>query len=391
MVFILLLLLVNTTMGGQLERLIDYAIKNSPRLSSYEGLILSRERMVDYSKSLENPKLSLGLNNLPVNKPYPTPTEPMSSFSIGFSQMWTLPVKRERESQVFQKEKEMIKARYEMEKRELIKDIKENYYKYQYTFKKEDLYKNLLRELELLEKLVEENYKLGRASLSEIISIRVKKKEIERLNVDLLRERNNLIQQIHYLTGGFGDVEREDVKPREETIYKGVQQNPAIREVETQIGTLRAEIDRAKVEYLPNVEFMAEYMFRPGQTDMFNLRVGLSLPLWKSRREDLLVLEKLDRLSSAMKTLEDTKLRVIKEINTLHSEHARNLEALKILRETEEEKLREIKALEDSYKYNKVDLRELLKAFLELWEIRLMSLDRELELLLIEARLEALI
>lgn len=107
MVFLLILNLFffSLSKAGELESLIDYALKNSPRLKVYQSMIESTKHRETYSKSLPNPSLSVGLNNLPLNRPYPNKYEPMSNLSIGISQMYMLPIKREREALMALKER----------------------------------------------------------------------------------------------------------------------------------------------------------------------------------------------------------------------------------------------------------------------------------------------
>ncbi len=385
---VLFLLLWEVSFGGQLERLVDLAMQNSPRLKAYQGQIRAVEHMSEYAKSLPNPNLLFGLNNLPTNRPYPNSDEPMSGFSVGFSQMLVLPIKREKESQIYIKEKEMLQVRQELTRRELIAELKEAYYSYQQTFKKEDVYRGILKDLDLLERLAEENYKLARANLSDIIGIKVKKREVHRSVIELLRERDALLERIRYLVGVPVDVQREEVRAEEVDFPQDVQESPMLKEVFAQVELVKAQMERARVEHLPDVELMAEYMVRPSIPDMINLRLSLSIPIYKSKREDLSVFEKMERLNSLRQTLEDTRLRLMRELSSIRIEYLRTKDELEVIRELEREKLGEIQALELSYKYAKVDFRDLLGAYRELWDIRLMAVDKERELLSSLSRLE---
>ena len=63
--------LLSVSKAEEIEKLVDYALKNSPKLKVYEDLKRALKYKSDYSKSLSNPNLLIGLNNLPINKPYP--------------------------------------------------------------------------------------------------------------------------------------------------------------------------------------------------------------------------------------------------------------------------------------------------------------------------------
>ena len=93
LLMIFTLLIISLSRAGELEELIKHALEDSPILKTYKHMKRSSEYREVYSKSLPNPSISVGFNNIPINRPYPSKYEPMSSFSIGISQMYILPVK----------------------------------------------------------------------------------------------------------------------------------------------------------------------------------------------------------------------------------------------------------------------------------------------------------
>ena len=168
-------------------------------------------------------------------------------------------------------------------------------------------------------------------------------------------------------------------------------ENLYIKRLKAQREKLVAEVERRKVEYLPDIELMAEYMIRPSMENMFSLRAGVSLPIWKSKREDLLVLEKLEEVKAKDWEIENTRLELRKTLNSLKIEYGRLKEILKWTEELIEEKEKEIKALELAYRYQKADLRDLLRLYRELWELEINRLDVELSIQKIWPRLEVLL
>ncbi len=124
LLMIFTLLIISLSRAGELEELIKHALEDSPILKTYKHMKRYSEYREVYSKSLPNPSISVGFNNIPINRPYPSKYEPMSSFSIGISQMYMLPVKREREAFTVRMEGEVFKLQEELARRELIRDIK---------------------------------------------------------------------------------------------------------------------------------------------------------------------------------------------------------------------------------------------------------------------------
>ncbi len=394
MVFLLILnlLLLSLSKAGELETLIDYAIKNSPRLKAYQSMIESTKYREKYSKSLPNPSLLIGLNNLPLNRPYPNKYEPMSSLSVGISQMYMLPIKREREALVALKERLALLEEEELLKRELIRDIKLSYLEWLYTFKREDLLKRIGREIEALYKLAEENYKYGRANLSDLLFLKGEqikvKGEIEKVKL----ERESKKEELDYLVGKSFELKGEEVDfKRKEFPEVNLDESIFIKRLKAQREKLMAEVERRRVEYLPDIELMAEYMIRPSMENMFSLRAGVSLPVWKRKREDLLVLEKLEEVRAKDWEIESARLELKRTLNSLRIEYSRLKEVLSLLEKAIEEKKNEIKALELAYRYQRADLRDLLRLYRELWELEMNKLDVELSIQKVWPRLEVLL
>lgn len=392
MVFFLILFFFCLSRAGELENLIDYALKNSPRLKVYQSMIESTNYREKYSKSLPNPSLSIGLNNLPLNRPYPSKYEPMSSLSVGISQMYVLPIKREREALLALKERLALLEEEELLKRELIKDIKLSYLEWLYTFKKEDVLKRIKGEIDALYKLAEESYKYGRANLSDLLFLKGEQSKLEGEVEKVRLERDSKKEELDYLVGKSFELKGEEITFERESFPEvNLNESFYIKRLKAQRERLVAEVERRKVEYLPDLELMAEYMIRPSLENMFNIKVGVSLPLWKSKREDFLVLEKLEEVRAKDWEIENTRLELKRSLNSLRIEYKRLKEILKWTEELIEEKKREIKALELAYKYQKADLRDLLRLYRELWELEMNKLDVELSIQKIWPRLEVIL
>ncbi|MFN3976690.1 MAG: TolC family protein [Aquificaceae bacterium] len=392
MVFFLILFFFCLSRAGELENLINYALKNSPRLKVYQSMIESTKYKEKYSKSLPNPSLSIGLNNLPLNRPYPSKYEPMSSLSVGISQMYVLPIKREREALLALKERLALLEEEELLKRELIKDIKLSYLEWLYTFKKEDVLKRIKGEIDALYKLAEESYKYGRANLSDLLFLKGEQSKLEGEVEKVRLERDSKKEELDYLVGKSFELKGEEITFERESFPEvNLNESFYIKRLKAQRERLVAEVERRKVEYLPDLELMAEYMIRPSLENMFNIKVGVSLPLWKSKREDLLVLEKLEEVRAKDWEIENTRLELKRSLNSLRIEYKRLKEILKWTEELIEEKKREIKALELAYKYQKADLRDLLRLYRELWELEINKLDVELSIQKIWPRLEVIL
>ncbi len=380
MLILFCLFLIYTAQAGEVEELIEYALKNSPRLKIYEELKASTKHREEYSKSLPNPSLSFGLNNLPINKPYPSKYEPMSSFSVGISQRYVLGVKRERDALMARAEGEVFKAQEDVAKRELIRDIKLKYLEWLYIQKREELLKRNLEEIYKLEKFAEENYKFGRSRLSHILSLKGEALRIEGEIKKLKEERSIVKEEIDSLVGKSFELKGEDFEIKESLEEINLEETPFMKQALKERERIRVEIERLKVDYLPDFEVMAEYMIRPGLENMVNLRASFDIPIKRSKREDLLVLGKMQELKAKDWEIGNLRLYLRREINSLRLQRERAKALRAITEELLEEKERELKALEAYYSYGRADFSDLLMLYRDLWEIRMKLLELEQEI-----------
>ncbi|WP_340695667.1 TolC family protein [Hydrogenobacter thermophilus] len=392
MFFFIYLLLFSFSWGGELETLISYALENSPRIKEYKNIKESFKYREAYSSSLPNPTVFVGFSNLPLNRPYPNSKEPMSSFTVGFSQMYILPIKRELEKRAIAGEREVVLEDENLLKKEIIRDIKVKYLEWFYTLKKEKVLSSIEREVESLESIAKENYRYGNATLSDILSLTGERLKVHKEMEVLKEERDKLKEEINYLVGKNFTLKGEEVHFQEPDFEKvDIEKSPYVKRVRAQLKSLELQMRKRSVEYLPDIELMVEYMARPSMSDMFSVRLGFTLPIWKKNKEDMAVLEKVEEMEAKKQELNDILLNLKKNLNTLRIEYESKKELLKLTDELIKEKRQELEALKLSYKYKKVDFRELLRLYREIWDLEINELDLELATKKILPQLEALL
>lgn len=386
------LLIFSFSWGGELETLISYALENSPRIKEYKNVKESFKYREAYSSSLPNPTVFVGFSNLPLNRPYPNSKEPMSSFTVGFSQMYVLPVKRELERQSVAEEVRVVDKDERLLKKELVRDIKLKYLEWVYTFKKEKLLGTIQEEIKALERIAQENYKYGNATLSDIISLKGESIKVAKEEQALIEDREKIKEEIDFLVGKSFELKGQDIDFAEPDFTKiDLEKSPYVEKLKAQIKALQVQLQRREVEYLPDFELMVEYMVRPSMSDMFSVRLGFSVPLWKSKKEDMAVLEKTQEIHAKQEQLRNLLLELRKTLNTLKVEYESKKELLKLTDSLIAEKKNELKSLELSYRYKKADFRDILRLYRELWEIEINRLELELSIKKILPQLEVLI
>lgn len=393
--YIVILFLFTFTYGEDLQEkeLIQFALENSPLLKSFDYQLDIYSIQSKVAKVLPNPNIYFGLLNVETKNFYPSPSNPMSSYLLGFSQVYTLPVKRERESTIFSLNGDTINILKDIKKREVVSSLRQFYYDWQIFAEKEKVLESIKLDLEILKKSVENEYKFNRATLSDIFEIQALILQTERLISQTQKEQLITKSKIDYLCGSSVSISKVDLAENFSQLegHKDLMQSPYIVYIKRQMDILQAEIGRKSLEYIPDVEFMFEYMKRNILPDMFSFKIGLSLPIFKSKKEDLLVLQKKSEYSIKNVELQQEILRLKQIFEELNIEYKKNLETLDIYRKLWKEKKLQLESLKLAYKYGKVGLKEIILIYQEILNIQLEILQLKGEILKIKPKIEAIL
>ncbi len=389
-IFIFIFLLINFSFPYELENLIDLSLKNSPKIKQFNHRIKIYSLKENYSKSLPNPTFYFGLSNIPTSKLFITEQEPMSSFLVGFSQKYTFPFKRELESSIYKSKSKVSETDLEILKREIIRDIKTNYYQWIFTFKKEEILKSILKNLESLIAFAENNYKYGKANLSDILSLKTEYINIQKDLVSLYNERKNIEEDIFSLVGEKVKLKQEDIKYQFEERYD-FSKSPYLEKLIKEKETLENVKRKTALEYLPDIEFMVDYMLRPARNNLFSLKVGINIPIWKKTKEDLLVLESQENIREKEKEIDRLYLEIEKKVNQLRNNINTTKQLLKLTDEILKNKENEVKSVELNYKYGKSEFKDIVNIYKDIWEVKLFKVDYELSLIKSYVELESIL
>ena len=382
--------LIGFSWSGELERLIEFALKNNPGLKSYEKTASAFKHRAKFSESLPNPQLSFALNNLDTEKYFPNKKNPMSSFGLYISQKYVLPVKRAKSSDIFIQRSSEVLVRQEKFKKELIKKLKVQYWEFSYSFEMERILRDIEGEIKALIDITEEKYRYGKALLSDLILLKVELMKVEERLAKARRIRETSLERIYALAGGEMELKGSELSTLDFLSEFDPERNVDVKLMKEQLKVVKKEIDRAKVEHYPDLFLSAGYGIRPDIPNLITLRVGLTLPVWKSKREDMLVLEKKERYDSKLFELEDVKLRIKGEYGALYDSYRITSEILNTVEKEIEEKRKEIEALLIAYEYEKTDIRDILRAYRFLWSLEFDRAKLIKELNQIVAKAEAL-
>ena len=386
----LLLLFVALSWSNELEKLIDFALKNNPRVKSFDRIKLSIGYRKTFVKSLPNPQLAFALNNLDTERYFPRKENPMSSFGLYLSQKYVLPQKREKSAEILSEKEFEILIRKERYVKQLTKKLKVLYWDFAYSFEMERILRGVEKEIRFLLDITEEKYRFGKALLSDLILLKVELLKVQERLAQARMLRKTTLERIYALAGGRLDLKGTELDVPEFLNGFDPERNVDVKLAKKRLEVVKREIERAKVEHYPDLFLSAGYGIRPDIPNLITFRVGITLPVWKKRREDMLVLEKKELYSSKLLELEDTKLKVEGDFNAFRESYRITKEILSTVEKELAEKRKEIEALLLAYRYERTDIREILRAYRLLWSLEFDRAKLLKELNQIVAKAEAL-
>ena len=387
---ILMLFLSAISWSEELDRLIEFALENNPRVKSFDKLRLSVKHRKIFVRSLPNPQLAFALNNLDTERYFPSKENPMSSFGLYLSQKYVLPQKRERSADILNEKEIEILIRKEKYVKQLTRDLKVLYWDFAYSFEMERILRGVEKEIHSLLDITEEKYRYGKALLSDLILLRVELLKVQEKLAQAEKLRKTTLEKIYALAGGRLELKGTDLRVPEFLEGFDPEKNVDVKLVKKRLEVIKKEMDRAKVEHYPDLFLSAGYGIRPDIPNLITLRVGVSLPVWKKRREDMLVLEKKELYNSKLFELEDIKLRVEGDFRAFEESYRITRKILSTVEKEISEKRKEIEALLLAYRYERTDIREILRAYRLLWSLEFDRARLLRELNQIVAKAEAL-
>jgi outer membrane protein, heavy metal efflux system len=283
-----------------LADLISEGLVQNKELQSLEAQAESYRREVSYSGSLEDPRLGLGVANLPKDS-FRFDEQPMTQKVISIAQKipWfgKLSLRSQRTQLQAMRQEAIVKAK----QLELARQIATSYYELGFTATSQKVNERLIGLVTQLLKVAETRYGAGLGLQQDVLQAQVELSRLLDEKIMLERQHRTVEDRINELLNRESfmlvtpppELSFPDLKLVAEELKKqSLERNPwlAIRQVEVdqaQIGVKLAEKD-----YWPDPDFIVAYGQRDDlkngvdQPDFVSAQVTITIPLWQKSRQD---------------------------------------------------------------------------------------------------------
>ena len=302
---------------SSLESLLGAALAANPEVAQARALWRAAEQRARHVGALEDPVLSLGIDDEPVSGPGDGQRE------IALSQAIPFPGKRGLMTEEARRKTDAAREMLLDAARRVASDVKIAYYEH---FMLESQTKTMKESRAALADAIEvtrARYETGVAGQQDLLLAKVEGSELdgEILHAEALvgaaRARINFLLALDPATpvGPTPVVSLSPFDARiEELLAAAPSSRATLRAAEREVEAADAARRLARVSWRPDFMVGAGYMEMPNMVDEWRAEVALTLPIWKGRKQDAMAREAEMRLTAARERLEADRNRVGTEI-----------------------------------------------------------------------------
>jgi len=361
-----------------LEQLIEDGLSHNQELKSLKSLIKSIEAESEFASSLSDPKVGIGLLNLPVNS-FRFDQEPMTQKQLFISQKFPWFGKLDLKTKQVLLKAQRMKALLQAKKLEISRNLADRYYDLEFVMHSLIVNKQLRELLSQIVEVADTRYATGRGRQSDIFQGQV---EISRLEEDEIRlQKKKQVAQSRILAlmnqeqfdfsgqalahMGFPDFELDSKKIHLLALHN----NPVLKAKEVEIDLSNMGVKLARKDFYPDFDVKLAYGQRDESrngndwADFFSASVSMNIPLWKHTRQDKQVTARLAERKSTEESYRNLAAMLPHRIDAILAEIENNRESYflyneKLISQTQEWAL----SAQAGYEVGKIDFSTMITA-----------------------------
>jgi len=296
--------------ASNLDALLDEALRVNPRIAEARAMWGASEASVPSAGALDDPMLELMLDDKPVSG------GGRGRRVISATQSIPFPGKRGLMTEEAYGEAEASREMARDVIRSVVTQVKVAYYE---LFMLESQVATLYGSRDALKDAIvatRARYEAGQTGQQDLLLIRVEASEIDaeirlfEAQIEAARARLNLT------IGRVGDAPLgrawvESLSPfdtsLDELVTNARTSRPSVLAKEREVDAATAALKFARVNYRPDFSVSAGYMQMPDDVDEWKASVGVTLPLWKGRKQNALARAAGSRLEAARQGLDQER------------------------------------------------------------------------------------
>ena len=321
---------------SQLTALIEEAWANNYTLASWGARLQAAEERIPQAGALPDPKLSLGLMNLPADN-FDLNGEPMTATWVTLSQSIPLTRKYVIQGKIAALNWEMQTFSRRQEQLNVAERIGHTWYDWAFACQAESITIETAGWMEDLIKTVHRKYETGKGMQSDILRLETELAKIEEKEAIFRKNSASASWKMSALLGRSSD---NLPNPSPETASEFSQldieylqkvvtvDNPMLKMMEVNQAQAKQGIEIARRMWLPDLNISTGYGFRQDgdggmdRSDFISISAAASLPIFGSKKQGRAVEEAIAMARNAEIELNDAHLQLLLKLNLLLEEDA---------------------------------------------------------------------
>jgi outer membrane protein TolC len=316
-----------------LDLLIQETLDRNNELQSLQEQVNSQKSEVPFAGSLEDPKLSLGVLNLPVDS-FSFEQEPMTQKQVALSQKFPWFGKLDLQTQ-----KAVIKALrqqavLEAKRLELVRQVAGDYFELTFVDRSLEINGELAEIVKQLLQVSETRYATGQGLQQDVLQAQVELGRLTDERIELQKRRRILEDRLNGLMNreAYSIVQPAEAAYADETLEKEsllaatLERNPLLKIRQADVDLAALEIDLAEKDYWPDMDVRVAYGQREedrtgrGLPDFFSAAVTFNIPLWQKNRQDSKLAAAKAGYQAALKAYRNVASRLPYQLDALITE-----------------------------------------------------------------------
>ena len=302
----------------ELERLIAELVENNEELQSMAEERDALAAEISVAGALDDPRLGIGVANLPTDT-FSFSQEPMTQKALFIAQKFPWFGKLDLRSQKAVVAVERQRALIEARQLELVKALANAYYDLGFIDESLRVNGELFQMVQQMLQIAEASYASGQGLQQDVFQAQVELGKLIDDRIDLEKRHHTLAARINELLNrpaygevqGPGDLAFQELVLDPEAVQRWtLDNNPMLRVRQADIDRAVVNIDLARKNYYPDMDFNVAYGQRDEDLtgrdlpDFVSASVVVNLPLWRNQKQDKQLLAEENRHKAATKAYE---------------------------------------------------------------------------------------
>ncbi len=317
-ILFIMLLVTQSAVYSEINPIVELqniTISENQRIKAMEAESEMIKKRIPQSNAIDDPKLKLGFNNVPLST-FSFTSEDMTSKEFGLTQMIPLGKLGYKES-IAVKEYSKSRIKIKSEKVMTSHQVRMNIYELVYLRSSIKILDEIKQQINLVIDSEVAAAKSGMGSISNVIKSKIESNMIDEEIINLKQKQKETELKINYFIGRKVDVniyELPEPDFRElsvDAVHKEIlNSNPELRMILIDTEISRMEISQKQMEYIPNMELGLSYMQRDStpvmkRDDMLSGMVTFSIPVWFWKKNMPMIEESKKKFASQKNLYQD--------------------------------------------------------------------------------------